>query len=543
MPTALNGQLVSSSCAAASSVLSAYPRGAYTSGLLLPSGCLAGWQQHSHRLALSLQVLADAGLLDGPEASQQQLAAALEAAGFMPAQAWSELSQPLQLPKPDWWHQLEQLMCASVRAARSGLHPMPTPQHDSQYPAAVNDLGGGQASAAASLSDNEVPLHCKPACQYVQQTSEPQKLSSAAILLGHTSGNEQAADSIEVLLSNGLAEEHHQGTAIDPGLQTISRCVTPEGAQIHRQQPGSISWASSRRPAECTADVSGVWLQNSIMQEAHSACGQVSEDKQKQQEIAITILIFSGPTESSSAGCGSTSISNDLPYPCRALEPLPDGVRVCAAADGPAGPHRQAGQNGLVLNVMAHAVHYDRSKVPASVEVCVVGPPRSLPAAKDSRWPADRAHLQARMPPGAAEGILSTADGRLLEGFITNLFIISGSDQGLRVEAAAEEEGVLGGIMRAQVLQACRRLAVPVKLSAPCSSSRLSWKGAFLSNSLRGIQQVHSICNNERTSPIRGNWRVDLQMDMVIMSLISQIKAEIAHALSDGSSEPAIGIC
>ncbi|KAK9839976.1 hypothetical protein WJX74_001372 [Apatococcus lobatus] len=302
MPTALNGQLVSSSCAAASSVLSAYPRGAYTSGLLLPSGCLAGWQQHSHRLALSLQVLADAGLLDGPEASQQQLAAALEAAGFMPAQACSR----------------------------------------------------------------------------------------------RASGTAQAS---------------------------------------------------------------------------------------------------------------------------------------------------RTGQNGLVLNVMAHAVHYDRSKVPASVEVCVVGPPRSLPAAKDSRWPADRAHLQARMPPGAAEGILSTADGRLLEGFITNLFIISGSDQGLRVEAAAEEEGVLGGIMRAQVLQACRRLAVPVKLSAPCSSSRLSWKGAFLSNSLRGIQQVHSICNNERTSPIRGNWRVDLQMDMVIMSLISQIKAEIAHALSDGSSEPAIGIC
>ena len=78
MPTALNGQLVSDSCAAASSVLSAYPRGAYTSGLLLPGGCLAGWQQHSQRLALSLFVLAEAGVLEAPEALQQQLVAALK---------------------------------------------------------------------------------------------------------------------------------------------------------------------------------------------------------------------------------------------------------------------------------------------------------------------------------------------------------------------------------------------------------------------------------------------------------------------------------
>ena len=30
------------------------------------------------------------------------------------------------------------------------------------------------------------------------------------------------------------------------------------------------------------------------------------------------------------------------------------------------------------------------------------------------------------MPPGATEGILAADDGRLLEGFITNFFVISG---------------------------------------------------------------------------------------------------------------------
>ena len=37
-----------------------------------------------------------------------------------------------------------------------------------------------------------------------------------------------------------------------------------------------------------------------------------------------------------------------------------------------------------------------------------------------------RAHLQARLPPDASAGILANEHGQLLEGFITNLFIISG---------------------------------------------------------------------------------------------------------------------
>lgn len=85
MPTALNGHRVSASCAAASGVLSAYPRGAYTSGLLLPSGFLAHRQQHLHRLAKSLHLLAKAGLLNAPEALQQQLATAFEVSWYFDA--------------------------------------------------------------------------------------------------------------------------------------------------------------------------------------------------------------------------------------------------------------------------------------------------------------------------------------------------------------------------------------------------------------------------------------------------------------------------
>lgn len=54
----------------------------------------------------------------------------------------------------------------------------------------------------------------------------------------------------------------------------------------------------------------------------------------------------------------------------------------------------------------------------------VVGPPRLLPAAKDSAWVQGRRALEARLPPGAADGLLQSELGGLLEGMITNLFVI-----------------------------------------------------------------------------------------------------------------------
>lgn len=48
--------------------------------------------------------------------------------------------------------------------------------------------------------------------------------------------------------------------------------------------------------------------------------------------------------------------------------------------------------------------------------------------------PSCREDLESRLYPGT-EGILSTRDGRLLEGFVTNLFIVRGESlQELGVE-------------------------------------------------------------------------------------------------------------
>lgn len=60
------------------------------------------------------------------------------------------------------------------------------------------------------------------------------------------------------------------------------------------------------------------------------------------------------------------------------------------------------------------------------ITVAVLGPPRSLPDAKDSQWATDRQPLEARLPAGATEGLLCTASGHVLEGFVNNFFVIRG---------------------------------------------------------------------------------------------------------------------
>lgn len=56
----------------------------------------------------------------------------------------------------------------------------------------------------------------------------------------------------------------------------------------------------------------------------------------------------------------------------------------------------------------------------------VLGPGRALPLAKDSAWVRERAPLEGLRRPGAVEVLLANAAGGLLEGLVTNFFVISG---------------------------------------------------------------------------------------------------------------------
>ena len=117
---------------------------------------------------------------------------------------------------------------------------------------------------------------------------------------------------------------------------------------------------------------------------------------------------------------------------------------------------------------------------------------------------AERQPLEQQRPSGAAEVLLSTEDGRLLEGLVTNLFVVThssspgaagsgGGDGSPVVWTAGMREGVVWGTARARVLEACRQLGIAVREEAPSSSGRAAWREAFLTNSLRRVQPLHTI--------------------------------------------------
>jgi branched-subunit amino acid aminotransferase/4-amino-4-deoxychorismate lyase len=58
---------------------------------------------------------------------------------------------------------------------------------------------------------------------------------------------------------------------------------------------------------------------------------------------------------------------------------------------------------------------------------------------------------------------------------------------------ASLQEGVLPGVLRRRVLQACQQLQLEVLEQAPCLDDSNSWVEAFVTNALRGVQPVGSL--------------------------------------------------
>lgn len=54
----------------------------------------------------------------------------------------------------------------------------------------------------------------------------------------------------------------------------------------------------------------------------------------------------------------------------------------------------------------------------------MVGPPRSQADVKDTTWVTARKPLARKVPEDAAEGLLQDGAGCLLEGLVTNLFVV-----------------------------------------------------------------------------------------------------------------------
>ena len=102
-----------------------------------------------------------------------------------------------------------------------------------------------------------------------------------------------------------------------------------------------------------------------------------------------------------------------------------------------------------------------------------------------------RQQYAALVPASAAEGILGNQQGELLEGFVSNLFIVQHSKHGLIVRTASQ--GVLAGTKQQQVLAACKSLNIETECKAPMQTERHLWQEAFLTNAVRGLRPISNI--------------------------------------------------
>ncbi|CAD7702529.1 unnamed protein product, partial [Ostreobium quekettii] len=86
----------------------------------------------------------------------------------------------------------------------------------------------------------------------------------------------------------------------------------------------------------------------------------------------------------------------------------------------PIGTSTQTG-SPLDVFVLAEPLSVEASH---PVEVSVLGRPRTIPLAKFSQWATDRQCIEAKKAKSDGEALLCTQDGNLLEGLLTNFFVV-----------------------------------------------------------------------------------------------------------------------
>lgn len=147
------------------------------------------------------------------------------------------------------------------------------------------------------------------------------------------------------------------------------------------------------------------------------------------------------------------------------------------------------------VDVLAYAWSPDGdAPPPAPAIAAVVGGPRRAPDAKDSAWIAARAPLEAALPAaGATEGMLADGAGRLLEGLVTNVFVVEGRGEGATLVTAAPRDGVLDGVARRAVLAAADRVGVAVRQAPPDPARVADWSEAFVTSAVVGVRPLAAV--------------------------------------------------
>lgn len=164
------------------------------------------------------------------------------------------------------------------------------------------------------------------------------------------------------------------------------------------------------------------------------------------------------------------------------------------------------------FEIYVHVSRYLPEHRGAVAHLAVMGPGRSLPNVKHSEWVRTRQVLEHSRPTDVTEVILSNDGDSLLEGMVSNFFVvlsprtyvtdkaighsfdIDGKEswEGIVVQTAPLE-GVLPGVLRQLILQICTEEGIRIEEVAPLWKDRHLWKEAFITSSVRFVQSVGSI--------------------------------------------------
>ncbi|XP_023733204.1 uncharacterized protein LOC111880899 isoform X2 [Lactuca sativa] len=130
--------------------------------------------------------------------------------------------------------------------------------------------------------------------------------------------------------------------------------------------------------------------------------------------------------------------------------------------------------------------------------LALVGHGRDTANAKYSDWVRMRKPLEKLRPPSATELLLSNDGDHILEGCLTNFFVICRKDSikdgySLELQTAPISDGVLPGVVREVIIEVCLGIGIPIREVAPSWSKHHLWEEAFITNSLRVLQHVETI--------------------------------------------------
>uniref|UniRef100_A0A0D9YPZ9 Uncharacterized protein n=1 Tax=Oryza glumipatula TaxID=40148 RepID=A0A0D9YPZ9_9ORYZ len=183
----------------------------------------------------------------------------------------------------------------------------------------------------------------------------------------------------------------------------------------------------------------------------------------------------------------------------------------------------------------------------AGARLAVAGRGRDAAAAKYAPWARMRKSMEKMRPPGVTELLLTNDGDHILEGSITNFFVVCRREEEhplnkpSSVEMTANEfevktaplgDGILPGIMRQIVIEVCHDIGIPFREVSPSWSKHKLWEEAFVTSSLRLIQHVETVQAPILWENIESKTWADVSWELKQFqgagSITTQIKREIS---------------